>query len=134
MPTFPNALSRIDDAGFGDRIRYTAYVDGIDVFGVTVAERQKPPGSPIHDSFYQRVDPALRGNSTTEQLEGLEQTTYDSLADFEAARDGGTLTPVSNVNLSDEIGGLFGQHMAIDGYVFGQRLYVNRSIEIVNQR
>ena len=131
----------IVSAGYGSSIKYTAYVDAIDfVLLAPWAERQKPPGSPKHDSFYQRIDPEIRGNSTVEDLEGLQQTTYDSQEEFEDAWDAEELTPVSNVDLSTEVaaenpaGWLADNHRWIDGYVYRQKLYLNRTTEIVPTR
>lgn len=132
----------IKEAGFSSAIRYTAYIDAIDIDPLeqpippfTIAERAKPPGSPIHDSYYQREYLQLRGNSTNNELQGLAATYYDSEADLLA---GGYVTPVTSVDLSDTVepnsDDFAGSHSAIDRYTYVRGFYKDRTLSIVPNR
>lgn len=104
-----DVASGLTSGGIGGLIRYTAYVDAINVvLGFPFAETRKPPSSPVHDSYYQREDLILRGDATTQELDGVTSMNLD----------------VSDIVDSEATG--LGPHVDIDHTVAVQDLYLSR--------
>ena len=124
--------------GYGDHIRYTVYIDAIDIRPFTqpippftLSEQRKPPASPVHDSYYQRIDYRLdevflKGNETTQNLENLNATNYDGFFNC------GYATSVTNCDVSDDLPPETvresGAHIDIDQWSRLQRRYADRVI------